>query len=252
MKQFQSYVICTSPRSGSTLLCQLLREAGDAGYPGSHFHEPSLEKCLGYYGFQKEQFATQVDALTAVFQKVFEYGKGKSDIFGLRLQRHSFDFFIEQLSILHPSLLDDESRINAAFGNTLFIHLTRENKLDQAISYVKAQQSGLWHIAPDGTELERLSEPKEIVYDAASISSQLELLEHMEIGWKDWFWREDIKPLRITYNELSTYPYDTLMMVLRKLGLKHEQRAEISPPTAKLADETNKEWAERFKSEVRR
>ena len=250
MRKFQSYVICTSPRSGSTLLCRLLREVGDAGLPDSHFHEPSLEKWLGYYGFRKDEFSTQKEALKAVFHSAYEHGKGAGQVFGLRLQRHSFSFFIEQLSVLYPSISDDKLRMEAAFGRTLFVHLTRENKLDQAISYVKAKQSGLWHKAPDGTELERLSEPKELVYDAAAIAAQLELSEQMEAEWEEWFANEQIQPLRITYDELSAAPYATLMRVLQTLGLEHEPKAEVMPPVAKLADATNQEWAERFQIEI--
>lgn len=252
MKQFRSYVICTSPRSGSTLLCRLLRAVGTAGLPDSHFHEPSLDKWLGYYGFRQGEFSTRKDALQAVFHSAYEHGKGASQVFGLRLQRHSFRFLIDQLGILHPSLFDDKSRIEAVFGPTLFIHLTRENKLDQAISYVKAKQSGLWHKAPDGTELERLSEPQELVYDADAIAEQLELSEQMEAEWEAWFANEKIKPLRVTYDELSAAPHATLVKVLNALGLGCEPRAEITPPTAKLADATNQEWAERFRSDPRR
>lgn len=252
MKRFESYVICTSPRSGSTLLCRLLREAGDAGFPDSHFHEPSVEKWLDYYGFRKDQFSLPKDALTAIFQAALEYGKGQSDIFGLRMQRQSFNFFMEQLRVLHPSLPNDKSRINATFGKTLFIHLTRENKLDQAISYVRAMQSGLWHMAPDGTEIERLSEPKKPTYDAAAISSQLELLMQMDTEWQTWFRSEGIKPLRFSYDELSAAPYATLVRVLGALGLERQPRAEITPPTAKLADAINRKWTERFQQEERR
>ena len=39
MADFEAYVICTSPRSGSTLLCKLLVATGVAGLPASHFHE---------------------------------------------------------------------------------------------------------------------------------------------------------------------------------------------------------------------
>ena len=252
MHRFQSYVICTSPRSGSTLLCQLLDQAGNAGHPDSHFHQPDFEKWLSYYSFRTDQFSVHNDALKAIFQAAHARGKGKSDIFGLRLQRPSFDFFAEQLSLLHPSMPDDKSRINAVFGNTLFIHLTRQNKLDQAVSYVKARQSGLWHLAADGTELERLSEPKEPRYDSASIAAQLALFEQMEAEWNAWFHREGITPLRITYDELAAVPCRTLSRILKTLGLAYPQRNEITPPTAKMADATNKDWVERFLSEKRR
>lgn len=249
MRPFRAYVICTSPRSGSTLLCRLLREAGNAGLPDSHFHEPSLEKWLGDYGLREDGFSTRKDALTAVFKSAYEYGKDGGDIFGLRLQRHSFYFFMAQLRFLYPWLSDDRSCFEAAFGPTLFVHLTRENKLDQAISYVKATQSGLWHRAPDGTELERLSAPKEPVYDAAAIAAQLELSKQMETQWEAWFAKERITPLRVTYDELSAAPYGTLARVLHALGLPCQPGEEVTPPVAKLADGTNREWAERFRSE---
>lgn len=73
----------------------------------------------------------------------------------------------------------------------------------------------------------------------------------MEAEWEAWFSNEQIKPLRVTYNELSAAPYATLMRVLQMLGLEHEPRAEVTPPVAKLADATNQEWAERFRSEIR-
>jgi LPS sulfotransferase NodH len=251
MRPPNSYVICTSPRSGSTLLCRLLREVGNAGFPESHFHAPSLEKWLGHYGLGQTEFSTRQDALKAVLKSAQERGRGASDIFGLRLQRHSFDFFIEQLCVLYPSLPNDNSRIDAAFGKTLFVHLTRENKLDQAISYVKAKQSGLWHMAPDGTELERLSEPKEPIYDATAIAAQLALSEQMETDWKAWFAKEQIKPMQVTYGELSAAPYATLGRILKALGLESGTRDEVTPPVAKMADATNREWAKRFRSETR-
>lgn len=234
------------------MLCRLLRAAGDAGFPGSHFHEPSLEKWLEYYGYRRGQFSTRKSALKAVLHSAIEHGRGESDIFALRLQRHSFDFFTEQLKTLYPSLPDDLSRIEAAFGNTLFVHLTRENKLEQAISYVKAKQSGLWHMAPDGTELERLSEPKDPFYDAEAIAAQLALSQRMEAEWEAWFAKEQIKPLRVTYGELSAAAFSTLQRVRKAIGLKGELRDDIPPPTAKLADATNQEWADRFRSEARR
>lgn len=252
MLPFQSYVICTSPRSGSTLLCTLLRDAKEAGVPGSHFHTPSLEKWLGHFGLHKDSFNTPKDALNAVFQAALEHGKGESNIFGLRLQRHSFTFFTDQLAILYPTIPDDRSRIQAAFGKTLFIHLTRENKLDQAISYVKATQSGLWHKAPDGTELERQSAPKEPIYDGAAIAAQLALSEHMETEWDTWFAKEQIQPLRITYDELAAAPYATLTCVLHSLGLACAPIDESTPPVAKLADATNQEWAQRFRRDLKR
>lgn len=105
-------------------------------------------------------------------------------------------------------------------------------------------------MAPDGAELERLSEPKDPVYDRAAIAAQLALSEQLDTEWGKWFVAEKIKPLRITYEELSAAPYTTLGHVLEALGLDCEAEGEATPPVAKLADATNQEWAERFRLET--
>lgn len=248
--RYRAYVICTSPRSGSTLLCHLLRETSVAGYPESHFHEPSLDSWLDDHGLSASDFSTRRDALAAVFDAAYRKGKGNSDIFGLRLQRHSFEFFAQKLGGLYPAVLSDAGRIEAAFGTTLFIHLTRENKLEQAISYVRAKQSGLWHKASDGTEIERLSPPRAPEYDGQEIARQIAAAEQMDREWRDWFEQESITPLRLTYQELSIAPYATLGRVQRALGLETGVQEETTPPVAKLADATNREWAERFLAET--
>lgn len=250
MAHFKSYVICTSPRSGSTLLCKMLGNTGIAGVPGSHFHEPSLSKWLSDYGLDPDNYSTQQETLQAIFASAVERGKGETDVFGLRLQRHSFGFFMRQLAVLLPETTLEKERLSSAFGTTLFIHLTRENKLDQAISYVKATQTGLWHAAPDGTELERLSEPKEPSYNAQAISKTLSDFVVMDSDWKTWFDTQQIEPLKITYEDLSHDPQATLARVLERLGLGFEPGTGDDLPVAKLADATNKDWSDRYPSEV--
>ena len=240
MDSLRSYIICTSPRSGSTLLCKLLSGTSRAGLPESYFHDSSLAEWLSYYGLCGEQYASERDALVAVFSAAYDHGSSQTGIFGLRLQRHSFDFFMQKLEILHPSSTNDKSRLQDAFGDTLFIHLTRENKLDQAISYVKASQTGLWHIAPDGAELERLSEPKEPVYDERAIANQLSLSKMMDEEWEAWFCDASIEPLRVTYDQLTSNPKDVLARIFENLGVECEYRDDAKLPVAKLTNATNK------------
>ena len=169
LAEHDSYIICTSPRSGSTLLCKLLASTGVAGKPDSHFHEPSLERWLDYYDLRPDPAVSKKQRLSMIFAAAISEGSADTGIFGLRLQRHSFAFFMKQLAVLHPESDGEYGRFQAAFGRTLFVHLTRTDKVAQAVSYVKAQQTGLWHMAPDGTELERLAPPKDPVYDLSLI-----------------------------------------------------------------------------------
>ncbi|QBX99566.1 sulfotransferase [Rhodophyticola sp. CCM32] len=249
--RYTSYIICTSPRSGSTLLCRMLAATGRSGQPDSHFHKPSLSSWLKTFALSAADFASDRDALKAIFEVARKRGTGDTGIFGLRLQRGSFDYFMQQAGLLYPDQKSDLDRIQAAFGSTLFIHLTRENKLDQAISIVKATQTGLWHRAADGTELERLSAPQDPVYDADEIAGQLAGLSALDTAWKTWFEREKLHPLRISYEALSDDPAGMLAKILEALGLDQDMAQDIEPPVAKLADATNRIWAERFRAEKR-
>ncbi len=249
MLHYKSYIICTSPRSGSTLLCGLLAATCKSGNPGSYFHAPSISSWLKTYNLSRDGYASDRAAVSAAFEAAYKQGTGNTGLFGLRLQRDSFDFFIQQAGVLYPEADSDVDRIQAAFGATLFIHLTRPNKLDQAISRVKATQTGLWHKAADGAELERLSAPKDPVYDQGQIAQHLAELIALDQAWVSWFAKENLKPLRISYDVLSADPECVLAQILDKLGLDSEIAYGISPPVAKLADATNQIWAERFLAE---
>lgn len=104
--------------------------------------------------------------------------------------------------------------------------------------------------APDGTELERLSEPQDLLYDGAAIATQLHPSERMEAAWKNWFRDEQIDPLRMTYDALPAGPYALLARFLTALGLHDMLKIDTTPSLAKLADATSHTRAKQFLSEI--
>lgn len=247
---YDSYIICTSPRSGSTLLCKLLGATAVAGNPRSYFHRGSIGDWLAYLKLDLDPSLPEIDHLEAIFAEALKQGRSQTDLFGLRLQGHSFEQFRDRLTLLHPAVATDRDRIEATIGRTLFIHLTRLDKVEQAISYVKAQQTGLWHKAPDGSELERLSAPTEPVYDAATICKAHDTFTGYDDAWKAWFADQNIDPLRLTYEALSADPIASLQQILLHLSLDPASAQYILPGTAKLADEMSRSWADRFLAEL--
>ena len=246
MANYRSYVICTSPRSGSTLLCNLLASTGVAGNPESYFHTASLDDWWIDLGLVSQRPTVETETLRQVFKIAREQGTAGTSIFGLRLQRHSFAFFVEKAGLLFPGHRCDRLRFEAAFGKTLFIHLSRLDKVDQAISYVKATQTGLWHRAADGSELERLSPPEEPVYDSQAIELARDELTAQDNEWEDWFRQEKITPLRVTYDQLSENPLGVLTGILVSLGIDPAVANGVTPGVAKLADSTNRGWKRDF------
>ncbi|MEO0390546.1 MAG: Stf0 family sulfotransferase [Pseudomonadota bacterium] len=242
----QSYIICTAPRSGSTLLCKLLAATNIAGCPASLFHNPSLQAWADEYNVNPAAFATRQAMLARIFQAAKARGQGGTDLFGLRLQRGSAAFFMSQLAVLYPHASTDAGRIKAAFGQTLFIHLSRADKLDQAISYLRAEQTGLWHRHADGTELEQLNPRRKPGYDPAALRSQMEEFSEFDMAWRDWFDAQAITPLQISYETLARTPHQVLHDVLTALGVDASRARDVPVPTAKLADGTSKAWRQRF------
>jgi len=241
-------VICTSPRSGSTLLCSLLAATGVAGKPESFFHRPSLTDWANALDVADEPHGGNT-YLRKLFAAAQARGSSSNGLFGLRLQRHSFSFLFEMLRQLHP---DQDSSIECferVFGPTLLIHLAREDKLAQAISCVRAQQSGLWHRAADGSELERSAPHREPRYDAVAIANELAEFVEADRLWNEWFDEAQIEPVRVLYSELSAEPVDVTRRLLVALDLDPRESQGVAAGVRKLADGLNVEWAERFRSE---
>lgn len=91
--------------------------------------------------------------------------------------RENLDELSAILDQIYPGLPSDKARFEKAFGRTLYVHLTREDKLAQAVSLIKAEQTGLWHIAPDGAEIQRVGPPREPRYDFQRIKDEVSELE---------------------------------------------------------------------------
>ena len=136
-----------------------------------------------------------------------------------------------------------------AFGKPLYIHLFRKDKVAQAVSLLKAKQTGLWHIASDGSELERTAPHQEAAYDATTIRTLVHELTLQDDAWSEWFVSHRIEPVRLTYDALSRDPQAGLRAVLSGLGVDTSRASTVMPKTAKLADKQNENWITRFQTD---
>lgn len=258
--QFRSYVICTTPRSGSTMLCEMLAATGIAGHPKSAFHTPALTSWLKAHGLDRRTYSSPVEAIRAVFtaaQKATHGAKkARTGPFGFRLQRDSFPYFVESLRLAYPGAKSDLAALEAAFGKTLFIHLEREDALGQAISRLRAERTGLWHRHSDGRDMERLAPERPLEdrhhdgYDKDLIETYIALAKRQNEAWSRWFEREGISALKLSYGALAASPHAVLVQVLSCLGLDPARAARIEVQTAKLADARSQDWRLRFLSQT--
>ena len=127
---YKSYIICTSPRSGSTLLCQLLTDTNVAGVPNSYFHKPSLANWMEVHGTAPNSLDNRSETWGTVLKNAHKTGPAETGMLGLKLQGGSLNYFMDQLKLLHPEPNSDVERLNTTFGEAAFIFLSRKNKLE--------------------------------------------------------------------------------------------------------------------------
>jgi LPS sulfotransferase NodH len=127
--------------------------------------------------------------------------------------------------------------------------LSRRDHVAQAVSRLKAEQSGLWHRNGDGSERERVAPHKEPAYDRAALARYVEESIDDNRGWEDWFAQNGIAPFRLAYEDLAANPEAMLRELLAATGREPSRAAGVAPATAILADEESQAWVARFRAE---
>jgi LPS sulfotransferase NodH len=248
--KIQSYIICGTPRSGSTLICEMLAASGVAGRPNSYFRPQDIAWWAEQWGVSLVDGIETPDFDRAYLEAVRREGSAGTGVLGLR--------------IMYSSLVEAEGRLNRAsgvdrsaaealdeaFGPVLYIHLSRQDKLGQAVSLARAEQTGLWHLRADGSVLEGEDVQPEPRYDGARIAAILEELERDDAAWGEYFARHALKPMRLTYEGVTANPQKALGGILGRLGLDPAMAETLATPTAKMADGLSAEWVARFKREA--
>lgn len=241
-----AYIICATPRSGSTLLCDLLSQTGVAGHPNSFYRQESVADFVAEWGVTP---GDGVDFERRYLAAVIKAGTGDTHTFGMRVMWPSMPFLLEQLRRLYPDQSTDTGRIAAAFGTPVYIHLQRKDRVAQAISRAKAEQSGLWHRHADGSERERVKDHQAPQYDGAQLERFIAEAEDNEAHWHRWFDAAGVTPFEVSYEDLSANPIAALASTLGALGKDPDIAKRVTVQTARLADAASRDWAARFARE---
>ena len=246
MPRAMSYLICATPRSGTTMLCDLLTATGRAGAPHSYYRRQDISKRAQDWGL------ADLDPRAfdrAYLEAVLRAGTAETGVFGLRLMWGTLAELSESLGRLYAEPPHAAALLEAAFGPLVYVHVSRQDKVAQAVSLLRAEQSGLWHIAPDGAERQRSAPQAPIHYDAVRLSEIVDELERDDAAWTGFFAAHHIAPVQVTYEELIQRPGLEVRKILSALGDTLELTEDVTPGTAKMADRTSQEWAERFRRE---
>ena len=230
-------------------MCDLLAATGIAGSPNSFFRQESFPWWANNFQVSVENWRNEHEFDHSYLSAVQQHGKNGTPVFGMRLMWESVADLSDRLASFYPDLPNDKARFQSAFGSPLYLHLYRNDKIAQAASLLKAEQTGLWHVFADGTERERLKPGQAPAYDARALSELVATLEDHDSAWTRWFAQQKVEPVCIRYETLSAEPQAVLATVLSALGLDSSIAATVKPETTKLADNKTSEWITRYRKE---
>ena len=250
MASHTAYIICGTPRSGSTLLCEMLWASRVAGRPNSYFRKQDVAQWADTWGVPRPHGVDNAEFDRAYLAAMIRHGTAETRIFGLRIMWASMGDAAERLARASGPHLDMGQQFALAFGQPLYVHVTRRDKVAQAISRLRAEQSGVWHLLADGNILEGTQQPQAVAYDRDRIAGFVaELMEH-DAAWEKFFAARQIEPLCLEYEATAADPQAALRTILKRLGHGAEIADIVSVPTAMMRDDTSVEWARRFRLET--
>ena len=241
-----SYLICTTPRTGSTLLCGLLASTTVAGQPESYFREPDEQLWADRWdlarssdgGFKPSDFIRA--ALAA--------GSTDNGVFAARIMWGTLDHLFDRLRCVYSAPAEgDLELLNLAFGHTRFVHLRRDDVLAQAVSWHRAEQTNVWQ----ETDREEAKQPeREPRFDFDAIRDLVQTIDGHNSAWRAWFAAVGIQPHEARYEDLDADPVGVTRELLDFLGLKLPPGRQIRPRNRRLADELNARWLDRYGAEL--
>lgn len=226
------YVICCAPRSGSTLLCQLLHRTGKMGVPEEYLNPlhlaPTMAERLGT-ATPDGQIATG-----NYLRELAMHRTSPNGIFGIKILWSQMERWLPS-----PTL-------RAMVANGKLIWLRRRDTLGQAISLLVAQQTQVWHVGPDGGR-----EAGPAFYDGEAIRRLLGTILSEETAWARFFEVNGVSPPVVWYEDLVEDPARVCAAVCEAVGVDAGPIQVDEIPTRPTGGALNLEWARRWIDEMR-
>jgi LPS sulfotransferase NodH len=262
-----SYLLCSTPRTGSSLLCDALRATGVAGRPEEYFQfrartgQPRrpLEyfegvddpEVLGILGPRSQNVEDEERYDPSRFRRYEDYlawaiveATTPNGVLGAKVMWGYFNGFVTGLRWAVPGRqkLPVCELAPSVFPNLHSVFVTRRDKVRQAVSLWKAIQTWSWSTEQRGPE----SHP--LVYSEAAIDHLIRDIHEHESGWRAYFRSCGVRPLTVIYEDFVERYGETIREILRYVGVGAATELEIAPPRRRQqADELSEEWIDRYR-----
>lgn len=245
----QLLVIASVERTGSTLLCSLLRRTGLAGTPVeylniqthnfSRFRQrhgvPKLRlayRPIGWLRKRTGRFAWrniswfEPSSYRQYLTTVARVNTTSNGVFGIKMHWNQYARHMLDLGL------------SVDFWNApiKWVRISRRDEIRQAISFVRAAQTSSWN-----SNMEIKQDP---IYDGFAIAAALERIASENTSWQTYFEQHNIHPLSISYEQLTGDMDATVRRVMDYIGVQLDEVP--APQTKRQSDSATGEWASRF------
>jgi LPS sulfotransferase NodH len=231
METLTSYIIASVQRSGTHLLCSLLRNTGVAGSPDEHFLSKPGETWEGRWHSPSRM---------AYVEGVLRQNTSLNGVFGTVVMWSYFERALQKLQEI-PAYNDLKAAelLAAVLHQPRYIWLRRRNRIEQAVSWEIACQTGVWARKP-GEKPRLRGVPK---FDFKVVDEWCKRIAEHEAGWASYFRENQIEPLVLFYEDMVVSARDTAERVLEFLGLQFPPAMAFAPPAIeKQATHISEEW----------
>lgn len=212
----RSILICTQPRSGSTLLGEALYFAGGLGCPLEYLHPGFRPR------FEAEWNVRETDAYIRETWRRRTEPNGTlaiklmwHEVHALAVERGLAEFETAPPEAVPPEAYRRLAELIAdALPQPVWIYLYRRDRLRQAVSALVADQTGQWR-AIVGSEMPRQCEPE---YDAAAIGRMIAFVDHCNRHWCNLLAALEVPHISLAYEDLVREYGGSVSNLLAALG----------------------------------
>jgi trehalose 2-sulfotransferase len=220
-----SYIICSTPRSGSTLLSDGLARLGNAGTPIEYLNNAAVTWSL------LRRWSCEL--FTEAYLR--ELARRRSDaggVFGLKVHWDQIARFYAKVLGPGVSLVQYNEHLTTVFPGVKYLFVTRIDKARQAVSYWIASRTGRFFSLDAKNADDRIY----LDYDFEEIHATHLLLLTSEARWLEFFASNHLEPLLLPYESFHRAYDREIRSVLRYIGCAMPD-GEL--PRPKIEQQTN-------------
>lgn len=229
MQPEQTWLLASTPRSGSTFFSHLIWATGCLGAPLEYLNfEPA-----GPHGFASASPQRQLE----IWRSVLARRTAPNGVFGLK----AFPIQLEALQRQNPKLVAEVMRLLfPSRGRARVVELRRRDRTAHVISYARALLSGVWR---KEQETGGRAEPD---YSSEAMAHADRLIARQEGAWRAMYRDLGIEPLVIWYEDVLADREKAIVQVSGYLGVALDPSAKVTIPAIERQSQSGAQvWAAR-------